>query len=159
MERYRVTKTFGHDLGWSAAFRQWRAQSHCRLIHGYALSIKLEFEAYALNEQRWVIDFGGMKSLKAMFQDTFDHKLIVAADDPHLETFQQLNDADLVDLVVLQNVGCEAFAHYVSKLVRAWLGQRAMDGLDAENRVRLVSVEVREHGANSAVWMNSEESL
>ena len=28
------TKTYGHDLGLSAAFRQWRAESHCRLIHG-----------------------------------------------------------------------------------------------------------------------------
>ena len=34
---YRSSKTYGHEIGLSAAFRQWRAQSHCRLIHGYAL--------------------------------------------------------------------------------------------------------------------------
>lgn len=31
---YQSTKTYGHDRGFSCAFRQWRADSHCRLIHG-----------------------------------------------------------------------------------------------------------------------------
>lgn len=29
---YVSTKTYGHEVGLSATFRQWRASSHCRLL-------------------------------------------------------------------------------------------------------------------------------
>ena len=74
---YKSTKTYGHELGLSCCFRQWRAESHCRLLHGYALSIRLVFEAEELDVRNWVVDFGSLKSLKQMFVDTFDHKLLV----------------------------------------------------------------------------------
>ena len=60
--RYQSTKTFGHDLGISCAFRQWRAtHSHCSKIHGYALSVTMVFEANTLDDRNWVMDFGGFK--------------------------------------------------------------------------------------------------
>ena len=41
---WRSTKTYGHEEGLSCCFRQWRAtHSHCRLLHGYALSFRLTF--------------------------------------------------------------------------------------------------------------------
>jgi 6-pyruvoyltetrahydropterin/6-carboxytetrahydropterin synthase len=145
---YRSTKTFGHDLGLSACFRQWRAtHSHCRHLHGYALAVTLVFEADSLDDRRWVVDFGGLKAVKAWLSATFDHKTLVAHDDPELETFRALHAAGLVDLVVVPHVGCEAFAERVAGFVTTWL-----EGV-CEDRVRLVSVEVREHGANSAVYV------
>jgi 6-pyruvoyltetrahydropterin/6-carboxytetrahydropterin synthase len=42
---HRATKTYGDDLGLSVAFRQWRADSHCRYLHGYAIGVRLTFEA------------------------------------------------------------------------------------------------------------------
>ena len=42
MAKYRSTKTYKH-LG-PVAYRQWRADSHCNLIHGYALTFHFEFE-------------------------------------------------------------------------------------------------------------------
>ena len=37
MTRFLSSKKYGHDRGLSTAFRQWRADSHCRFMHGYSL--------------------------------------------------------------------------------------------------------------------------
>lgn len=144
-----ITKTYGHDLGLSACFRQWRAQSHCRFLHGYALSIKLTFAADILDENNWVMDFGGLKPVKQWLVDTFDHKLLAAEDDPKLIRFRAMAEEGLCDLLVLPYVGCEGFAAYVAENVN----RLAVTPWDRDNRgLRLVEVEVREHGANSAIW-------
>jgi len=144
---WRSTKTYEHSEGISACFRQWRAShSHCRFLHGYALSFKLTFAAFELDERGWVMDFGGLKEIKAWLKDTFDHKTVVAADDPELDSFRALDDAGMIQLVILDDgVGCERFARHVYDYVTQWL---------AENnpRVRVVEVECREHGGNSAAW-------
>lgn len=149
---YRSTKTYGHEVGLSCAFRQWRADSHCRFIHGYALAVRLEFEAGELDHRNWVIDFGGLKSLKEQLQDTFDHKLVVAEDDPMLSKFLALQSMQAAQIVVLPGVGCEAFARYVFYLGEAWLIEHKH-----LPRVRLTSVEVREHGANSAIFTGGSQ--
>ena len=151
---FYVTKTYDHSLGLSACFRQWRAQSHCRFLHGYALSITLKFGAETLNENNWVIDFGGLKPIKAWICDTFDHKLIVAENDPMLAVFTAFDDpapegTKIVDMVVIPFVGCEGFAKYVFDHVSDWLGDEGH-----APRVFLHSVEVREHGGNSATYQN-----
>lgn len=144
---YFSTKTYGHDIGISCAFRQWKAESHCHYVHGYALAFKFIFETEELDVRNWVVDFGGLKSLKAMLEDTFDHKLIVAEDDPQLEYFAQGHELGVLDLVVLPAGGCEKFAEFVYEVTEQWL-------LDAgfAPRCTLTSVEVKEHGANSAIF-------
>jgi 6-pyruvoyltetrahydropterin/6-carboxytetrahydropterin synthase len=145
---YQSTKTYGHELGLSACFRQWRAESHCHLLHGYALSFKIIFEADELDARNWVVDFGSLKSFKAILETTFDHTLIVAEDDPMRETLVALSGKGLADVRVLPRVGCEAFAEYVAGVLDVWL----IDNGYAP-RVRVHSVECREHGANSAVYV------
>lgn len=144
---YKSTKTFGHNLGLSAAFRQWRADSHCAFIHGYALQVHLEFEADELDGRNWVVDFGGLKTIKHWIETTFDHKTLVAQDDPELEHFHVLHNKGIIDLVVVKDVGCERFAEMVFDHVSAWLTEQS----EYAGRVRLSKVEVREHGANSAI--------
>ena len=141
------TKTFGHDLGISCAFRQWKAESHCRFIHGYALAFEFCFAAEELDVRNWVVDFGGLKGLKAILEDTFDHKLVVAEDDPQLNYFKQGEELGVLDLVIVPAGGCEKFAQMVYEVTEQWL-------LDAgfAPRCRLVSVQVKEHGANSAIY-------
>ena len=144
---YYSTKTYDHNEGLSCAFRQWRAaHSHCRLIHGYALSIKFVFGAHTLDDRNWVQDFGGLKDIKAWLKENFDHTLVVAEDDPELETFKSLEDKDIVDLRIIPGVGCEKFAEYVYNHVSKIIEQ------SSGSRVWLDSVEVREHGANSAIY-------
>lgn len=145
---YRSSKTYGHEIGLSCAFRQWRAESHCRFIHGYALSIRLEFEADELDHHNWVIDFGGLKSFKQHLVDMFDHKLLVAEDDPQIDILCQLAGFDLAEVVVVEATGCEAFAKFVWEEAEIWL----VENMHAP-RVRLHSVEVAEHGANSAIYV------
>lgn len=144
---YRSSKTYGHEIGLSAAFRQWRAQSHCRLIHGYALSVHLEFEADELDERNWVVDFGSLKSFKGQLENTFDHKLLVAADDPMLKHYEALQDAGLAEVVFVPATGCEAFAELIFEAADVWLEDNGH-----KPRVRMHHVTVREHGANSATY-------
>lgn len=144
---YQSTKTFGHELGLSCAFRQWRAESHCRLVHGYALAFKFTFETNDLDVRNWVVDFGGLKDLKGILQDNFDHKVLVAEDDPHLDWFKEGEKRGILELVVLPNAGCEKFAEYVYQEAEQWLFDAGFSP-----RCKLVSVEVSEHGANSAIY-------
>lgn len=144
---YRSTKTFGHQLGLSACFRQHRAASHCRLLHGYALSIKLTFEADALDVHNWVVDFGSLKSLKGILEDTFDHRLLVAEDDPMMPDLLELQALGIAHVVVVPATGCEAFAQMIYSVTDAWL-----DDAGYAPRCRIVSVEVCEHGSNSAIY-------
>jgi 6-pyruvoyltetrahydropterin/6-carboxytetrahydropterin synthase len=145
---YASTKTWGHDIGLSACFRQWRStHSHCRFLHGYALAVRLEFEAATLDDRNWVVDFGGLKDLKRQLEATFDHKTVVAQDDPELDWFQEGQRRGLLDLVIVEAVGCERFAELVWNMGRVWLQEQGL-----ASRIRLAMVEVREHGANSAIY-------
>lgn len=149
---FRSTKTYGHDLGLSAAFRQWRAESHCRLIHGYALAVHFVFESGELDVRNWVVDFGSLKSLKSMLQDTFDHTLIVAEDDPQIEWFQEAHKRGIANVVIVPATGCERFAELIYECTEQWLRDNGYSP-----RCRLVSVEVREHGANSAIFIKDKQ--
>lgn len=141
------TKTYGHDVGLSCAFRQWRADSHCHFVHGYAVAVELIFEADELDYRNWVVDFGSLKSLKGWLQDTFDHKVVVAEDDPQIEWFREGHKLGTLDLVVLPAVGCEKFAQFIFEAAEVWLKDNGY-----APRVRMKSVQVKEHGANSALY-------
>lgn len=142
------TKTYGHEIGLSACFRQWRADSHCKLLHGYALAVRFEFEADALDVRNWVVDFGSLKSFKGWLEDTFDHTLLVAQDDPCAAQLQCLHEWGLARVVYVEATGCEAFAKLIYEATEVWLSYNGY-----APRVRMRSVEVREHGANSAIYM------
>lgn len=144
---YFSTKTYGHELGLSCAFRQHKANSHCAFIHGYALSFRFTFKAALLDDRNWVVDFGGLSYLKKKLIDAFDHKLLVAEDDPRKDEICMLGALGLADVVVVDNVGCEAFAQQAFMLAFAWLKENRL-----LHRVAIHSVEVSEHGANSAIY-------
>jgi len=144
---YKSTKTYGHDIGLSCAFRQWKSQSHCSKIHGYALAVKLVFTADELDVRNWVVDFGSLKSLKGFLEDMLDHKLLVAQDDPQKEYLLNLVQLQVADVVIIENVGCESFAKLVYDYTEIWLHDNGYTP-----RVSLESVEVMEHGANSAIY-------
>jgi 6-pyruvoyltetrahydropterin/6-carboxytetrahydropterin synthase len=146
-EIYRSTKSYDHAEGLSCCFRQWRAShSHCRLIHGYALAFRFVFATYELDERNWCFDFGGMKPVKAWLKDLFDHTMLVAQDDPELERFEAMHRDGLINLRVLPAVGCEATAKHVFDFVASFVHQ------ETSGRVWLESVEVKEHGGNSAIY-------
>lgn len=143
--KYQVIKTYGNETGHSCAFRQWRADSHCNLIHGYALGFEITFESETLNEQNWVIDFGDLGILKKYLKETFDHTTVVALDDPMYGIFEDLDARRLIDMRSMNNVGCEAFAEAVYDFCYEKFSSL---------RVNIKSVKVFEHGSNSAVFGN-----
>lgn len=147
MPTFRSTKTYDHNIGFSCAFRQWRADSHCSFLHGYPLNFKFTFEATHLDERNWVVGYGDLKEIKQWLEHMFDHTTCVAADDPELETFEMLHAKKMIDLRVLEGgVGCEKTAEFVGIYVDNWVRVKT------NNRCWLQSVEVREHSANSAIY-------
>jgi len=141
------TKTYGHNIGLSACFRQPHADhSHCRFLHGYSLQFKFTFAAAELDKRNWVVDFGGLKPLKAWLEETFDHKVVLDENDPMMYHFETLQQAGVAELTVLNGVGVEKFAehayNYANKLVKEM----------TDGRCWVVSVECAEHGANSAIY-------
>jgi 6-pyruvoyltetrahydropterin/6-carboxytetrahydropterin synthase len=143
--QWRVVKTYGHEEGLSCAFRQWQAgHSHCRFLHGYALSFSFTFMCDQLDDRFWCIDFGGLKPLRAWLHFMFDHTVLVARDDPRLADFLALEEAGLAQLRQMSAVGCEAFA----AAAHAWAGDFVAE--ETAGRVRVERVEVREHAGNAA---------
>lgn len=146
---FQIVKRYGHEEGWSCTFRQHQAEhSHCRFIHGYPLAFEFTFECDDLDSRQWVVDFGGLKPLKEWLQTRFDHKLLVAEDDPEVDLFLTLVRKEVADVVFVPAVGCEKFAE------QAWSYANYLL-MHSENwpRVRLISVKVAEHGGNSALFM------
>jgi len=122
MAKYYSTKTYGNDRGLSCCFRQWRStHSHCSLLHGYSIGIKLIFESETLDDRNWVFDFGGLKAFKDWAEYMFDHTLVIANDDPHLEKFLHLaglglqSQGGICDLRIVPGVGCEKFSELAYK--------------------------------------------
>jgi 6-pyruvoyltetrahydropterin/6-carboxytetrahydropterin synthase len=152
MATFRSTKLFD---GYSACFRQWRADgTHCRFLHGYAVSFRVWFEG-DLDHRNWVFDFGGMKRAKTKiegmapkeyFAYLLDHTTIVAIDDPYLEHFKQMDEDGIIQLRVLPAVGCERFAEYLYSVINEFLEK------ETEGRVKATKVEVYEHERNSASY-------
>jgi 6-pyruvoyltetrahydropterin/6-carboxytetrahydropterin synthase len=144
---YYSTKTYGHNIGLSAVFRQLNADhSHCHLLHGYSLAFKFTFGCNDLDNKNWAVDFGGLKPLKKWLEDHFDHKTCIDVNDPHKQEFYNLQEKDLCAVVEFNGVGVEKFAqhayNFADKLVK--------DG--SKNRCWVESVECSEHGANSAIY-------
>jgi 6-pyruvoyltetrahydropterin/6-carboxytetrahydropterin synthase len=144
LTKYFSSKKYGHERGLSAAFRQWRADSHCKYLHGYSLEFEFEFGTDELDENNWVVDFGGLKELEIWLRSNFDHKTLVASDDPKFSEFVLLDNNGIIDMVVVQSTGAEMFAkmamEYSNKMIQEKYGERCW----------VESVTVREHGANSA---------
>ena len=142
---YRVTKHYGHSRGFSCAFRQWSADSHCKNLHGYSLGFKIVLESPTLDINNWVYDFGNFEFLDKWLSENFDHTLLIAKDDPEFELLMSLNNKT-AKVIVLDKISCEYFAEMTFKFI-----QQSLAKLDVE----IVSVEVSEHESNSAGFYSS----
>ena len=137
------------ELG-STAFRQPRAESHCRYIHGYQLKAEVTFACNELDGNNWVFDFGGLKDLKHIYKTQFDHTLVVASDDPEIELLKELNVRGLAQLRIMTGgVGIERFAEWCFKTADSFVDE-ATNG-----RVWVESVTVYEHEDNFASYNRS----
>jgi 6-pyruvoyltetrahydropterin/6-carboxytetrahydropterin synthase len=133
------------ELG-SCAFRQPKAESHCRFLHGYRLTAKFWFKANQLDENNWVVDFGSLDHLKKLLKKQFDHTTVIDKNDPYIESFQGLDGAGVLDLRIMDGVGIEKFAEYCFKASNDFISEQS------EGRCWVDNVEVFEHENNSAIY-------
>ena len=147
MAKYQSTKRYGHNIGLSAVFRQPHADhSHCRFLHGYSLAFKFTFGCNELDHRNWVVDFGGLKTLKKWLEEMFDHKVVVDKNDPMLYKLEELESVGLAELTLFDGVGVEKFSEHAFKKADALVREMT------NNRCWCVSCECAEHGANSAIY-------
>lgn len=154
MMKYTVQKLYD---GYSACFRQWKAENtHCKFLHGYAVSFQVVFEG-ELDEKNWVFDFGGMKRSRNLidgmrpdvyFSWLLDHTTIVAEDDPELKLFKKLDEKGVIRLRIMKNVGCERFAEFLFNKIAHFLFD------ETKGRVTVKEVTVFENNKNSATFKN-----
>lgn len=144
---YISTKTYLEIC--PVAYRQWKADSHCNLIHGYALSFHFEFEAETLDARNWVMDFGGLRPLKQKLEEWFDHKLLVADDDPLRDELLNLSKLGLAKVTQIPRTGCEGIADFLYKYINGILLPEY--GEEESKRVWCSKVEVRETNSNMAM--------
>ena len=153
MGKFQSSKVFD---GFSTVFRQWKAEeTHCRFVHGYGISFKVYFEG-ELDHRNWVWDFGGMKRAKTQIDGKspkewmdymFDHTLIIAEDDPHLNAFKEMGTAGVAQVRVIEATGAEKFAEFVFNKINEFVKT------ETENRVRVTKVKFMEHGKNAAYYI------
>lgn len=126
--------------------RAWRYKGHCRFVHGYSRSFHFTFACSQVDENGWVMDFSGLKKVKAFLTYWFDHTFLVAKDDPYMDAFVALDNKGLIQLRILDNPSIEGTARFVLKET-----QNIVNTL-VKNRVVIVEkVEVFENEKNSCI--------
>jgi len=153
MAIYQSTKLFD---GFSCCFRQWKAdETHCKFLHGYAVSFRITFEG-ELDHKNWVWDFGGMKRAKtlidgmqpkAWMDHMFDHTVIIAKDDPFVEEFKIMDDAGVAQVRIVKATGAEKFAEFIYNKINTFVSK------ETKGRVKVAKVEVMENSKNSGIYL------
>lgn len=151
--KYISTKEYSHIA--PLAYRQWRSDSHCNLIHGYALTFKFEFECDTLDARNWCFDYGGLRPLKDFLEDKFDHVLLLAQDDPHYEVIKNLGTLGLAKITEVEKTGCEGLADFLYWYVNNEFLPNC--GKAEASRVWCSKVEVRETPSNMALRQGHRE--
>jgi len=156
---YVSTKRYGHDAGFSMCYRQHKADSHCKFLHGYSLAFEFEFESPELDVRNWVCDFGGFRTLKDFLEKYFDHTLLVAADDPQFDDLVKLDNTEaglgIAQVRIVDKTGCEGIAQFLYWYINeVWLLDNGYGG----SQVHCRRVRVFETPSNSAWVEHTPES-
>jgi 6-pyruvoyltetrahydropterin/6-carboxytetrahydropterin synthase len=140
---FSTTKLFD-DL--PCVHRTWQHKGKCALLHGYERRFEIEFGCAALDpETGFVIDLGDLKEIRALLEGQFDHTTLIAADDPELPRFEELNRSGILDLRVMKSTGMEGAAVWVYDVVDRIIRERTAD------RVWVIRVTSRETRKNAVI--------
>ena len=97
------------------------------------------------------MDFGDLRDVKQWLEDQWDHRLLLASDDPHISDFQKMHELGTMNINIMDvtkgwGPGIEASCKFVFDHVSPLIDKKT------EGRVKLVQVEIWEHERNSAVY-------
>ena len=90
------------------------------------------------------ISFLFANNLKDSNSGSFFATTVVAKNDPELESFKLLADKKLIQLRIIDHVGCEKFAEYVYNYIDKEINK------ETNGRVRVLKVESFEGGTNNS---------
>jgi 6-pyruvoyltetrahydropterin/6-carboxytetrahydropterin synthase len=90
---------------------------------------------------------------KAWMEYMFDHTMIVAEDDPFLESFKRMDEAGAAQVRVIPATGAERFAQYVFEKLDTFVKE------ETDGRVKVRQVEFSEHGKNSAIFTREQTNI
>lgn len=148
---FRSTKSFWN---YPCAHRQWTHEGNCRLIHGYSRSFHFTFGAATRDKCGFVVDYGDLDWLKDWLSFMFDHTLLLDGEDPHLDTFVELDRQGVCALRVMpRGVGMESTSEYICEYADPILRGKT------RGRCWIISVESRENDKNSSIYINPKGSF
>jgi 6-pyruvoyltetrahydropterin/6-carboxytetrahydropterin synthase len=112
-------------------------------VHGHNWTFVFTFEAEKTDVNNFVFDFGKLKDLKHELCK-LDHALVIAQNDPEIETFNALEADQLCKLVLLPSTSSEGIAEYYHIIANSIVKQ------NSNGRVKCISCKVIEDDNNSA---------
>jgi 6-pyruvoyltetrahydropterin/6-carboxytetrahydropterin synthase len=150
---YYSTKRFGPI---STGHRQWRDEGHCKFAHGYGRYVKLTFACKSLDDKMWCMDFGGLRFVKQWLEEQWDHRMLIASNDPLLSEWLIMDKLGGIHINIMDvdkgwGPGIEGSCKFVFDTLNPLIKEKTND------RVWIREVEIYEHENNSAAYVNNEE--
>jgi len=145
--KYKSSKRFGPI---TTGHRQWRDKGHCSYVHGYGRYVRLTFEATELDERGWVMDFGDLKGVKSWIESEWDHRTLIAIDDPVIPELKALEKVGGINLNILPEgylPGIEESCRYLYDKLNPVIQRKT------NNRVEITRVEIWETEKNQAEYV------
>jgi 6-pyruvoyltetrahydropterin/6-carboxytetrahydropterin synthase len=134
----KITAHRYHDI--SCGHRVVGHEGKCQNLHGHNYRIHFYCEVDELDALGRVIDFGIIKSLLCNWLEAhWDHRMIISADDPWIETLREL---DHTVVVVPFNPTAENLGKHLVEVI----GPRQLEGTGAR-LIRVIVEETRKCGA------------
>lgn len=120
-------------------FRYWRSDGQDRFLKTYRLNAKVVLECQNLDNHQMVIPRGDylFNEIEVMLSMVFRNRVIVAEDDPQINLYKAMSDANVIELMVLPDVGVEKIAEGIYNHVKVILFNQ-----DMINRIDIRSVEI-----------------
>ena len=134
----------------STGHRQWKDDGHCKFVHVYGRYVEFTFHCLERDEKGWVMDFGDLKDVKQWLEEQWDHRLLIAHDDPLVGLFEGLHKVGGVNLNVMPEgygPGIEESSRYLYDMINPKIKTKT------NNRVEITRVEVWEHENNHAEYV------
>ena len=145
--KYKSSTRFGPI---TTGHRQWRDKGHCSYVHGYGRYVRLTFEATELDERGWVMDFGDLRDVKSWIESEWDHRTLIAADDPVIPELKALEKVGGINLNILPKgylPGIEESCRYLYDRLNPVIQRKT------NNRVEITRVEIWETEKNQAEYV------
>ena len=145
--KFKSSKRFGPI---TTGHRQWRDTGHCSYVHGYGRYVRITFEATELDERGWVMDFGDLRDVKSWIESEWDHRTLIAADDPVISELKVLEEVGGINLNILPEgylPGIEESCRYLYDKLNPMIQRKT------NNRVEITRVECWETEKNQAEYV------